>query len=306
MKKIKKKVIITGALGQDGLILSKIFIKNKFKVIGIVKNIKNKIDGVKYIKISLENFALFSKKLNEIDPDIFIHLGTDNPNFFETKEYSSNKNYTIIKNILDFFSIYKKKTKIILIGSSQMYKEKNLKINLNTNFIPQNSYARFRVKSYKYMIKIKKKNAINASMAILFNHDSIYRNKKFLIPRITKLIKTKKFTHLKKIFKENISGDFSHADDICYGIYKLSNSKINPNKMILSSNKRTYINDIINYLLNLSKNKIKFDNVKIKKYINPIGDNNFSKKKLKWIIKKNSFVAAKELIQSFRKKNINK
>ena len=151
------------------------------------------------------------------------------------------------------------------------------------------------------MLKIKKKNKINASMAILFNHDSIYRNKKFLLPRIAKLIKEKKFLYLKKIFKENISGDFSHASDICNGIYKLSKTKINPNKIILSSNKRTFINDIINNLLDISKNKIKFKKIKIKKFTSPLGDNSFAKKNLKWIIKKNSYIAAQELIQSFRK-----
>ena len=37
-----KKIIITGALGQDGFILSKILLKNKYKVFGIVKNNKKK------------------------------------------------------------------------------------------------------------------------------------------------------------------------------------------------------------------------------------------------------------------------
>ena len=147
MKKNKKKVIITGALGQDGLILSKLFIRNKFKVIGIVKTSKKKfIKDVKYYKISLNNFSVLSKTLKKINPDIFIHLGTDNPNFLEKKKYLFNKNYKILKNILDFFSTYKKKTKIILIGSSQMYRSKDLKININTKFKPQNSYAKFRVK----------------------------------------------------------------------------------------------------------------------------------------------------------------
>jgi GDPmannose 4,6-dehydratase len=301
MKKNEKKVIITGALGQDGRILSEIFIKKKFKVIGIVKNTKNKIIGIKYYKIPLNNFTLLSKALSKIEPDIFIHLGTDNPNFLDTKKYLFNKNYLIVKNILDFFSTYKKKTKIILIGSSQMYNKNNLKINLNTNFEPQNAYAKFRVKSYNYMQKIKKKNSIKASMAILFNHDSIYRNKKFLMPRMVNLIKKKNFLPLKKIFNENISGDFSHANDICNGIYKLSNSKFNPNKLILSSNKRTFINDIINYLLNFTNNKVQFNKTKNKKYINPVGNNNFAKKILKWNIKKNSFIAAKELFQSLRK-----
>ena len=301
MKKYIKKVIITGALGQDGRILSNIFIKNKFKVFGIVKNTNKKIKGIKYYKIHLDDFNSLSKTLNKINPDIFIHLGTDNPSFLETKKYLFNKNYLIVKNILDFFSKYKKKIKIILIGSSQMFDKNNTKINLNTNFKPQNLYAKFRVKSFRYMQKIKKKNSIKASMAILFNHDSIYRNKKFLIPRIVTLIKKKNFLSLKKIFNENISGDFSHADDICNGIYKLSNSKYCPDKIILSSNKRTFINDIINYLLSFTNNKIKFNKTKNKKYVNSIGNNYFAKKNLKWNLKKNSFVAARELFHSFRK-----
>ena len=110
MKKNKKKVIITGAQGQDGLILSKLFIRNKFKVIGIVKTSKKKIiKGVKYSKISLNNFSVLSRTLKKINPDIFIHLGSDNPNFLEKKKYLFNKNYKILKNILDFFSTYKKK-----------------------------------------------------------------------------------------------------------------------------------------------------------------------------------------------------
>lgn len=301
MKKYYKNVIITGALGQDGRILSKKFIKNKFNVIGIVKNTKKKIHGIKYYKVPLNNYTLMSKTLNKIGPDIFIHLGTDNPNFLESKKYLFNKNFLITKNILKFFSTYKKKTKVILIGSSQMYDKNNLRINLNTNFKPQNPYAKFRVKSFRYMEKIKKKYAIKTSMAILFNHDSIYRSKKFLMPRIVNLIKKKDFVSLKKIFDENISGDFSHADDICNGIYKLSKSKYNPDKIILSSNKRIFINDIINFLLNLTNNKLKFNITKKKNHINPIGNNNFARKYLKWNINKNSFIAAKELFQSLRK-----
>ena len=75
------------------------------------------------------------------------------------------------------------------------------------------------------MLKVKKKYKCNIVMAILFNHDSIYRNKKFLIPRLIKIIKNKQFKKLNLIYKENISGDFSHADDICLGLLKLVNIK---------------------------------------------------------------------------------
>tara|TARA_Y100000590_G_scaffold417832_1_gene517946 strand:- start:2189 stop:3097 length:909 start_codon:yes stop_codon:yes gene_type:complete len=300
MKKYKKKIIITGALGQDGIILSKLFIKNKFQVFGFVKKIKKyRFKNVKYLKTSLTNFHTLSKKIKYINPDIFIHLGTDNPNFLETKKkYSNKKNFKITKNIIDFFSINKVKTKIILIGSSQMYKKNSLKINVNTNFKPQNSYAKFRIKSHKYMMKCKKRFNLNATTAILFNHDSIFRNKKFLMPRIAKFIRESKYNLLNKIFLENISGDFSHAEDICKGIYKLALSKKNPDKLIFSSNKRTFINDIINYLLNLSNIKIKFSKIKKKKYLSPLGDNSLTRKELNWSLKKNIFIAAKELIKT--------
>ena len=46
-----KKVLITGATGQDGIILSKILIKKKFKVFGFInKNIKNKKLSIKILQ----------------------------------------------------------------------------------------------------------------------------------------------------------------------------------------------------------------------------------------------------------------
>ena len=296
--KTNKKIIITGALGQDGLILSKLFINNKFKVIGFVKKLNKKIiKKVNYQKFPLDNYLKLSKKINDINPDIFIHLGSNNPSFAElNNKYPLKKNYQISKNIIDIFSKNKKKTKVIMIGSSQMYKKSDLKISINDKFYPQNSYAKFRVKSFNYMMKCKKKSNLIATMAILFNHDSFFRNKKFLIPRITKLIKENKFNELQKIYYENISGDFSHAEDICKGIYKLSISKKNPDKLIFSSNKRSFINDIIDYLIRLNKKIFTFVKPRRNKYVNPIGNNTVTKNTLKWKIKKDIYIAAKELI----------
>ena len=256
----KKNIIITGSLGQDGIILSKLFTKKKFKVFGIVKKSKkNSIKGVKYIKISMENPSTLSKTIKKINPSIFVHLGRANPSFKELNKNRDNKNYKISKNILDYFSINNKKTKIVLVGSAQMYKEIGKEVSINTKFNPQNTYARFDVKSYTYMKKIKKKYKLNASMAILFNHDSSLRNKKFLFPRIIKMIKNNNSKSLKEIYNNNISGDFSHADDICDGIYKLCFLKSNPDKLIFSSYKRTFVNDIINYLSTLMNKNFQFN-----------------------------------------------
>jgi GDP-D-mannose dehydratase len=293
----KKNIIITGALGQDGVILSKLFLKNNFKIFGIIKKLKkNSVKGVKYIKIPMESFSKLSKTIKKINPDIFVHLGRANPSFKELKKKYDEKNYKISKNILDHFSINNKKTKIILVGSAQMYKEIGSEVNINSKFNPQNAYAKFNVKSFFYMKKMKKKFNLNVSLAILFNHDSLFRNKKFLFPRLVKMIKSNNFKNLKEIYNNNISGDFSHADDICNGIYKLCFLKSNPDKLIFSSYKRTFINDIINHLFQLMNKNFKFDKNKKKENKKKIGNNKITKKILNWKIKKNAFIAAEELI----------
>ena len=294
----KRNIVITGALGQDGIILSKLLLKKKYNVIGIVKRINShRIINIKYNKVDLLNYNKVSNFLEKINPICVIHLGTENPNYIELKRkkdfYKNNLKAT--KNLIKYFSLNKPKKKLILIGTSQMYGKLRKLADLKSKFDPINSYAKFRVESYKYMLNSKKKYQSKMTTAILFNHDSMYRKKKFLIPRLIRLIKSKNFKKIDEIYQENITGDFSHAEDICNGLYKLIISKDNPNKLIFSSNKETFINDIIKFLLRKKNIKKKLTDNNLSKNSTPIGDNSFTKKLLKWKIKKNIFIAANEL-----------
>ena len=298
----KKNVVITGALGQDGIILSKLLIKKKYNIYGVVKKLnKKKIKGVNYSTVNILDYRRFSNYIKKVKPHALLHLGTENPNYLELKKKKDfyKKNLKTTKNLIDYFSKYFPNKKLILIGSSQMYGPLSKKVNLNSEFNPQNSYARFRVESYNYMVKRKKIDNSKMVTAILFNHDSSFRKKKFLIPRLVKLIKLKNFKKLDEIYETNISGDFSHAEDICYGLYKLMISKYSPDKLIFSSNKRTYINDIIYLLLKKNKIKYNFTNKVKSNSSTPIGDNKFTSRLLNWSHKKNIFVAAKELNLKF-------
>jgi GDPmannose 4,6-dehydratase len=293
----KKNIVITGALGQDGIILSKILLKKKYNVFGIVKKLNFKqVKNINYHKIDLLDYKSVSSFLDKVNPISLIHLGTENPNYIELKIKKDfyGKNLKASKNLIKYFSQHKVKKKLILVGTSQMYGTLE-KVNLKSKFNPLNSYARFRLESYKDMSKNKRKYNLNIVMAILFNHDSMYRKNKFLIPRLIKMIKSKNFKKLNEIYKQNISGDFSHAEDICNGLYKLIISKNNPDKLIFSSNIRTYVNDIIKFLLKKNNIKKNFTDSNLGYTSTPIGDNSFTKKTLKWNIKKDIFIAANEL-----------
>ncbi|RPG99817.1 MAG: NAD-dependent epimerase/dehydratase family protein [Candidatus Pelagibacter sp. TMED118] len=301
-----EKIVITGANGQDGLILSEILVKKKFKVYGIIKKkkYKNKIKKVKYLNLNLLNYKEVEKKLIQIKPDCIVHFASQNPSYKELKNKKNffSENMSVLKNIINYIKKNDNKIRLIFPGSSQMYGEQHRRVNEQTKFKPKNNYSVFRVKSHKMLMSFKKKYKLKFSTVILFNHDSKFRNKKFLIPRIVKAIKKKNKFFLQKITGENIYADFSHAYDICYGIYLLIKSKKNYNKIILSSNRLTSVNEIILFLIKLINSKLNIvDNKLARKNKKIIGDNKKARVLLNWKQKKNIFLASKE----FLKKNYN-
>ncbi len=69
--------------------------------------------------------------------------------------------------------------------------------------------------------------------------------------------------------------------------------------IILSANKGTSINNMINYVIKKNKLKIKL-NFRLRKKKKPflIGNNSFAKKLLKWKHKKNIYIAANDIYKN--------
>ena len=289
-----KKIIITGALGQDGKILSKILVKKGYSVFGFInKNNNSRIKKVKYKKINLKNAKNFKKELNIIKPTHVVHFGSSNPSY-GSKSNFYKENFKCAKNIIDSIISVNTNIKFIFPNSSQIFIKKKI-VTENDKFVISNSYTKFRINIFQYMESMKEKEKFNFTNLILFNHDSKFRDKRFLLPRIIRGVKRKKIKFLTKIFKENLIGDFSHAEDICDAIYLLIKKNTNYDNLILSSKKVTRINNIILYLL---KKHLPGQKIQTKTKINNdyiIGNNSLAKKELRWKIKKNIFVAIDEM-----------
>ena len=298
-----KKILITGALGQDGIILSK-KLKNKFNILGLSNNLnKKKIEGVNYIVNNLSSKKKILRIFEKFKPDIVFHLASKNNPYTKRKKESFlinyKFNYDCSKNLIDAIIEKKINCKFIFAGSSLMFGNMKKKVNEKDIFKSSNYYAKYKIDIYKYLNTLNKYNFFKSTTAILFNHDSIYRGQKFLIPRLIVASNKKNYKYLKKIFEYNISGDFSHADDVCDGLYKLTQKKKMVNKIILSSNKRIFINDII---IKLNKN-FKFQKFNLSKK-NPnkkfLGSNSLAKKFIKYQPKKDIFDAVDELNKKYK------
>lgn len=300
---MKKNIIITGGSGQDAQILAKILQKKNYKVYCFYNNKKPVIQKkITYIKQNLSSKKKLDIFFSKIKPNIVIHFAAHNPSFSEiSKNKFYKKNFNSTKNI--FFTVFRsnQKAKFIFCSSSQIFLKTQKKVSEKSKITASTDYTKFRIESDQLMLKFKNKEKINYTNAILFNHDSIYRNEKFLLPRIVKALIKKNHKFLNYIINKNISSDFSHAEDICYGIYKIIISKHNLDKVILSSGKYTKINNIIKFLINKYNIDLKLNFKKIK--INPtvVGNNNLAKKKLLWLHKKNIYIATDEIYKFFIK-----
>ncbi len=247
-----KNIFITGGLGQDGQILSNILLsKKKYRVFIIGKKKINLIKRkVKFIKINLLNKKNLENIFKNNVPNIIVHLAANNPAY---NEFSYKKFYkdNIIgsKNLFNSSHKYNPKIKFIFANSSQIFKKKNGTVNENSKKIIAKNYTKFYTKFRIEFDKFMLTQNINYTSLIFFNHDSIYRNKKFLFPRLINSIKNRNIKFINEILNQNICGDFSHAEDICEGIYKviITNKKIK--RLILSSNKCILLNDIIKYII---------------------------------------------------------
>jgi nucleoside-diphosphate-sugar epimerase len=301
---LTKNVFITGGLGQDGQILINILKKRKINLTILSKTKKsNTLGNVEFIKENLLNKRRLDLIFIKKKPDIVLHLASNNPSFNEANyKIFFRENFIATKNIFNSTFEANQNAKFIFCSSSQIFKKKSGIVTEKSQNIITTDYTNFRIKSDNMMLKYKTKKKINYTNAILFNHDSKFRNKKFLLPRIIISIIKKDIIFLKNIMKLNIFSDFSHAEDICNGLYKLMFSNLNKDKLIFSSGKNTSINKIIEYVI--KKNKLKIDIIFNKKKIKKglIGNNYLAKKELKWNHKKNIYISAAEIYKHYLRK----
>ena len=142
-----KNLYITGGLGQDGKILTKIISKKKFKIFVLTKKkIIKKSSGVIYIKTNLLKKEKISTIFNKNKPDIILHLAANNPAF---KEKNYKKFY--LENIKSSFNLFNESYKInnnlkfIFTSSVQIFEKKYGLVNENSKIKITTPYTKFRI-----------------------------------------------------------------------------------------------------------------------------------------------------------------
>ena len=270
---MNKKVIIIGGTGQYGITLSQILIKNNFKLF-ITSRSSKKIQDLKkiYHKVEFIKLSIYNKKqieilLNRIKPSVlFYFAGQSSPKkSFKYKTETLKSNYTGCKIFLDI--IYKNNYKIKFFNatSSEMYGHIRNKIDLKTPKKPLNPYGVAKKKSFNLVKKYRELYGMSNYNAIMFNTDSILRNRDFLISKIC-IGAIKAFRNKKKLTVNNIivSREWNWCEEQCTLLFKFLSKK--PQDFILSNGKSYTVRQMLIFAyqyFNLDFKK--FVNVKFKK-----------------------------------------
>ena len=157
-----------------------------------------------------------------------------------------SSNYIGCKNFLDVIKKNKIKCKFINASSCEIFGDNNKKLSITSKKLPLNPYGKSKLKSFditkKYRIKFKQKNY----NAVIFNTESILRNKDFLIPKIClSAIYAKKFKKKTDFGNLEISREWNWCPEQVDFLYKFTQKK--PQDFLLTNGKKFKAKTMLKY-----------------------------------------------------------
>lgn len=251
-----KKIVITGAAGQDGLILGLKLAKAGQRVIGIVRSSEQKslLEGYNP-NLQVETLDSSTQKaitdfLERTQPDQIYHLSAKSSvaNSWNDSEITLRTNIFHTLNWLNALNELKMhSTRFYHASSSEMFGlPKNYPQTEETLLHPRSPYGVSKVAAHHLVVNYRESFGQFASTGILFNHESPLRDIKFVTRKITngvaKIARGK--SDLLTLGNLNISRDWGWAPDYVDGMVSILNHN-SPDDFILSTGKSHTLKEFV-------------------------------------------------------------
>jgi GDPmannose 4,6-dehydratase len=274
---MNNKIIITGISGQDGSLLANFLLKKKYKIFGIIRNLKkNKFNNINllkikkkitFIKCQLSEYKKMSSLIQKIKPIMFFNFAgvSSLEKSFKKPIYTNTINSTAVINILESIKTHSKKTKFFQASTSHLFKIDKKKINENSEFNPTSPYAIAKLSSFFFTKYYRNKYNLFATNGFFFNHESIFRENIYVTKKIIEwLVKykiKKKYIHPLYLGNIYIKKDWGDAEDYVKLSYKILKQK-KPDDFIICTGKNYTLKHFINVTAQNLSIDIKWLNVK--------------------------------------------
>ena len=236
--------IIVGGTGQFGIITNEFLLKKNYKVIITTRSINKKKklfkkhSNLKLYKLDIYNKIKINKLLYKYKPSlVFYFAGQSSPaKSFLYKKETYKSNVLGCKNFLDVILKNNYNCKFVNASSCEMYGKINGKIKVSSLKKPINPYGLSKLKSFEITKKYREIHNVKAYNAIIFNTESFFRNKSYLIPKIClAAINAKKYNLKTEFGNLKISREWNWCSEQVKYMFKFINKK--PQDFILSNGK---------------------------------------------------------------------
>lgn len=262
---MSKKIIVTGATGQDGSYMIEYLLKNtSHEVLAAIRRTSQLIDSnIKHLlnnpRLKIVHFDLLDPfSINCIikneKPDYFINLGAQTfvADSWASPELHFQTNTMGVLRILEAVKNYAPECIVYNAGSSEEMGD--------VDYSPQDMKHPFKARSpygaskiaARQIIKVYRESyGIFAIQGLLYNHESEKRQEYFVsrkiskgVARISNAIKNNKEFAPIELGNLDAKRDWSHAKDFIHGIWLMMNQKT-PKEYILSSNETHSVREFV-------------------------------------------------------------
>lgn len=240
---MKKKHLITGITGQDGIFLTAEILKNNPKdvIIGTSRNYKNsnfktKLNvimnlgsdnkNIQLAKVDLLDLKTVKSIITDTQPDYIYNLS--GPSSVYKSLTDNNQTYTeittIFNNLATAISDSNVDCNFFQASSSEMFAPSLSALSEDSILSPRSPYAEGKLQIHEKIQLLKGRGNINYSSGIMFNHESEFRGDQYLIMKIINFalkVRTNKKEML-KIGSLDLIRDWSYAEDVAEAIYKIN------------------------------------------------------------------------------------
>ncbi len=197
----KPVAIITGTTGQDGILLSKILVEEGYDVIGLTRSLavalakSKKINVLRSVNIVETTYSKKSllELINLFRPQLIFNLAGQSyvSKSWELIEETVWSQGVITGNLLEAIRLSgQKKIKLINATSSEIFDfREDPPYSEKSRLHPYNPYGCSQILSSQLIEIFRERFGIFACNAILFPHESIYRQDDFFFMRVIKSAK---------------------------------------------------------------------------------------------------------------------
>ena len=291
----KPNAIIVGGTGQFGITLSKQLFKKKFKVIVTTRSLIKAKKKLNKKKINIKRLNILSinqikKLLLKYNPKIIFYLaGQSSPRkSFYTKKETYLSNFKGCSNFLKVLKKEKLSSKFINFSSCEIYGNYKNKIVIESKKKPISPYGFAKLKAHNETKKYRERFNLNSYNAVIFNTESIYRPKNYLIPKICIAAINAKRNNLKTKFGNiKIVREWNWCEEQCKYLLKFVQKK--PQDFILSNGKFFSASQMLKFAFDYFKLNYKKFIVVDKKFIRK-ADPEIKKSNFLLYLKKNKII----------------